>query len=105
MTELLQLDPGEIEELASECAMRSAFRQRLVYAHQVLRTNNRDRIRQLAEGGLDMDTARRRALEDWSRMQPWNQRSPSMKSKSDPFGRTKMTEAARKNAPTREIVA
>ena len=72
MTELLQLDPGEVEELASECGMGYAFRQRLVRGHQVLRDKNQKRIRQLAEGGLDAETARQRANEDWSRRQPWN---------------------------------
>ena len=87
MTELLQLDPGEVEELASECDMGYAFRQRLVRGHQVLRDNNQELIRQLTEGGLDADTARQRANEDWSRRQPWNQRSPPMRSKPDQYGK------------------
>ena len=64
MTELLQLDPGEVEELASECNMGNAFRRRLVRGHQVLREDNRELIRQLSEGGLDPETAKQRANEN-----------------------------------------
>ena len=50
MTELLQLDPPEVEEMASVCGMGYAFRQRAVRAHQILRANNRDRIRRAQKG-------------------------------------------------------
>ena len=87
MTELLQLDPGEVEELASECNMGNAFRRRLVRGHQVLREDNRELIRQLSEGGLDPETARQRANEDWSRRQPWNQKSRPTRLKPGQFGK------------------
>ena len=74
MTELLQLDPGEVEELADECDMGIAFRRRLVHGHQVLREDNRDLIRQLSEGGMDPEAAKQRANENWSRRQSWNQK-------------------------------
>ena len=45
MTELLELDPPEVEEMASLCEMGFAFRQRTGRAHQKLRAANMDRIR------------------------------------------------------------
>ena len=87
MTELLQLDPGEVEELASECNMGNAFRRRLVRGHQVLREDNRDLIRQLSEGGMDPEAAKQRANENWSRRQSWNQKSRPTRLKPGQFGK------------------
>ena len=93
MTELLELDPPEVEEAASVCEMGFAFRQRAVRAHRILRANNMDRIRRATEGALNEETARKRALEDWSRRQSRNERSPSMESTSEPFGLSRTTTA------------
>ena len=59
MTELLELDPPEVEKMAPVCDMGFAFRQRTVRAHYRPRVTNMDRIRRATEGALNEETARK----------------------------------------------